>query len=154
MGSPETRPHRADSLERGIQVSPLLWLSAGEGEYVFWGVGERDCAQREGGKSSLGFGPAVAEAWTVPLPDYVADPLEVYVNGVPQRPGTDYAVRGRVLEFTKPLAQEGRLGFIRWASIFLGIAGTYRKHDSVDVIYELGGRRQVAAGLPVVPPDD
>ena len=131
-----------------------MWLSAGEGEYVFWGVGERDCAQREGGKSSLGFGPAVAEAWTVPLPDYVADPLEVYVNGVPQRPGTDYAVRGRVLEFPKPLAQEGRLGFIRWASMFLGIAGTYRKHDSVDVIYEAGGRRHVAAGLPVVAPRD
>ena len=116
------------------------------------GVGERDGAQREGGKTSLGFGPAVAEAWTVPLPDYVPEPLQVYVNGVQQTPGTDYVVRGRLLEFTKPLAQEGRLGFIRWASIFLGIAGTYRKHDSVDVIYEAGGRRQVAAGLPVVPP--
>lgn len=74
------------------------------------------------------------------------------MNGVPQTPGTDYIVRGRVLEFRKPLAQEGRLGFIRWASIFLGVAGTYRKHDSVDVIYEAGGSRQVAAGLPVVPP--
>jgi hypothetical protein len=94
----------------------------------------------------------VAEAWTVPLPDYVANPLEVYVNGVRQTSGTDYVLCGRVLEFRKPLAQEGRLGFIRWASIFLGIAGTYRKHDSVDVIYESGGRRQVAAGLPVVPP--
>ena len=152
MGSPETRPHRGDSLERGIQVSARLWLSAREGEYVFWGVDERDCAQREGGKTGLGFSPLVAEAWTVPLPAYVAEPLEVYMNGVPQTPGTDYVVRGRVLEFTKPLAQEGRLGFIRWASIFLGIAGTYRKHDSVDVIYEAGGRRQVAAGLPVVPP--
>ena len=129
-------------------------MSAREGEYVFWGVRERDCAQREGGKTSLGFGPAVAEAWTVPLPDYVADPLEVYVNGVRQTPGADYVVRGRVLEFPKPLAQEGRLGFIRWASMFLGIAGTYRKHDSVDVIYEAGGRRHVAAGLPVVAPRD
>jgi hypothetical protein len=95
----------------------------------------------------------VAEAWTVPLPDYVAKPFEVYLNGVLQTPGNDYVVRGRVLEFTKPLAQEGRLGLIRWASIFFGIAGTYRKHDSVDVIYEAGGRRQVAAGLPVLAPD-
>ncbi|HYM64534.1 MAG TPA: hypothetical protein VES61_07630 [Gaiellaceae bacterium] len=95
----------------------------------------------------------MAEAWTVPLPDYVAKPLEVYVNGVLQTPANDYVLRGRVLEFTKPLAQEGKLGPIRWASIFLGIAGTYRKHDSVDVIYEAGGSRQVAAGLPVIPPD-
>lgn len=114
--------------------------------------GERDGAQREG-EDSLGFGASVAEAWTVPLPDYVAKPLEVYVNGVLQTPANDYVLRGRVLEFTKPLAQEGKLGPIRWASIFLGIAGTYRKHDSVDVIYEAGGSRQVAAGLPVIPPD-
>ena len=93
----------------------------------------------------------MAEAWTVPLPDYVAEPLEVYVNGVPQTPWTDYVVRGRVLEFTKPLAQEGRLGFIRWASIFLGIAGTYRQNDSVDVVYDTGSRRVVASGLPLIP---
>ncbi|MGI8606199.1 MAG: hypothetical protein ACR2L0_03450 [Gaiellaceae bacterium] len=95
----------------------------------------------------------MAEAWTVPLPDYVVEPLEVYVNGVLQTPATDYVLRGRVLEFAKPLAQEGRLGFIRWASIFLGVAGTYRKHDSVDVIFEAAGGRQVAPGLPVVPPE-
>jgi hypothetical protein len=115
-------------------------------------VAVRETVLSAGGKSSLGFGVAVAEAWTVPLPDYVAEPLEVYVNGVLQTPAEDYVMRGHVLEFTKPLAQEGRLGFIRWASIFLGIAGTYRKHDSVDVIYEAGGRRQVAAGLTVVAP--
>ncbi len=41
---------------------------------------------------------------------------------------------------------------LRWASIFLGVAGTYRKHDSVDVIYEVDGRRYVAANLRVVEP--
>ena len=29
----------------------------------------------------------------------------------------------------------------------LGIAGTYRKNDTVDIAYESGGRRQVATGL-------
>jgi hypothetical protein len=118
-----------------------------------FGVLARETVLSARGKGSLGFGASVAEAWTVPLPEYVAKPLEVYVNGVLQSPGTDYVVRGRVLEFAKPLAQEGRLGFIRWASIFLGIAGTYRKHDSVDVIFEVGGKRQVAASLPVVAPE-
>jgi hypothetical protein len=32
--------------------------------------------------------------------------------------------------------------------MFLGIAGTYRQNDTVDVIYEAGGRRLVASGLP------
>ncbi|HEY7196764.1 MAG TPA: hypothetical protein VH306_06240 [Gaiellaceae bacterium] len=94
----------------------------------------------------------MAEAWTVLLPDTVAEPFEVFVNGVPQRRGADYRVVGRELRFTRPLAQEGKLGWFRWTSIFLGVAGTYRKHDSVDVIYELGGRREVASNLPVVPP--
>jgi hypothetical protein len=94
----------------------------------------------------------VAEAWTVPLPPEVTEPFEVFVNGVPQERGRDFDLVGRSLAFTRPLAQEGRLGFLRWASMFLGVAGTYRKNDSVDVVYEAGGGRQVAAGLPIVPP--
>jgi hypothetical protein len=88
------------------------------------------------------------EASRVALPAAVAFPLEVYVNGVRQERGRDFDVRGRELVFTRPLAHEGRLGFVRWLSIFLGFAGTYRKHDSVDVVYEIGGKRLVAAGLP------
>jgi hypothetical protein len=83
----------------------------------------------------------------VVLPDAVAAPLDVYVNGVKQERGRDFELRGRELVFTRSLAQEGRLGFIRWLSIFLGFAGTYRKHDSVDVVYEVGGRRLVASDL-------
>lgn len=90
------------------------------------------------------------ESSRVALPDGVASPVEVYVNGVRQERGRDFHVRGRELVFTRPLAHEGRLGFVRWLSIFLGFAGTYRKHDSVDVVYEAGGRRLVAAGLPPV----
>ena len=88
------------------------------------------------------------EANRVALPAAVASPLEVYVNGVRQERGRDFDVRGRELVFNRSLAQEGRLGIVRWLSIFLGFAGTYRKHDSVDVVYEAGGRRLVASGLP------
>jgi hypothetical protein len=97
--------------------------------------------------------PAVAEAWTVPLPTDVTEPFEVFVNGVPQVRGVDFDVAGRTLRFRKPLAQEGRLGAVRWLSMFLGVAGTYRKNDSVDVVYQRGGRRTVAARLPIFPPD-
>lgn len=92
------------------------------------------------------------EAWIVPLPVSVQEPFEVFVNGVRQERDTDYSVRGRELRFDKPLAKEGRLGTFRWLSIFLGVAGTYRKNDSVDVVYEAGGRRTVISGLPIISP--
>jgi hypothetical protein len=92
------------------------------------------------------------DAWIVHLPADVVDPFEVYVNGVRQREGSDFEVVGRDLVFGRPLEKEGRLGFFRWASIFLGIAGTYRRNDVIDVVYERGGRRQVATDLPVSGP--
>jgi hypothetical protein len=83
----------------------------------------------------------------VELPSDVPEEFEVFINGVRQEPGSDYRVLGRALVFTRSLAQEGRLGPLRWASMFLGVAGTYRKHDTVDVVYERDGRRVVATGL-------
>jgi len=73
------------------------------------------------------------------------------VNGVPQVEGTDFDVVGSTLVFDRPLAREGRLGPWRWALIFFGIAGTYRKHDSVDVVFTLDGRRTVVSLAPVTP---
>jgi hypothetical protein len=77
----------------------------------------------------------------------------VFVNGVEQHEGDDFTIEGDYLVFNRSLAQEGRLGFWRWALIALGIAGTYRKHESVDVQYTLSGRPTVAAGLKVEPVD-
>ena len=81
----------------------------------------------------------------VELPSYIEGPLEVYVNGVPQQPGVDYEQLGRTIVFRKELAQEGKLGFWRWFSLFLGVAGTYRKNDTVDIVYTLHGKRTVAS---------
>ena len=78
------------------------------------------------------------------LPAHVGADFEVYVNGVPQQRGVDFDQRGRTLVFRHELAKEGRLGFWRWLSLFLGVAGTYRKNDTVDVVYTTGGRRAVA----------
>ncbi len=83
----------------------------------------------------------------VELPPDVPEEFEVYINGVLQEPGRDYRVQGRTLIFPRQLAQEGKLGATRWASMFLGVAGTYRKHESVDVVYRRDGQRTVATGL-------
>lgn len=85
----------------------------------------------------------------VDLPEEVDGPFEVFVNGVPQRAGVDFEQLGRRLVFRRELAREGKLGFWRWASMWLGVAGTYRKHDSVDVVYGSGGARRVVSLDPV-----
>ena len=51
------------------------------------------------------------------------------------------------------LPPEVKLGFWRWLSLFLGVAGTYRQDDSVDVVYQLRGRRAVASRLPIERPE-
>ncbi len=89
----------------------------------------------------------------VRLPSDVTRPFEVFVNGVPQREGEDYIVRDGALVFERPMKEEGKLGLMRWASITLGIAGSYKQNDSVDVAYERGGKKVVAAKLPVEPID-
>jgi hypothetical protein len=90
----------------------------------------------------------VDERSRIELPPGVGEEYEVYVNGVRQEPGRDFDRLGDELVFRRRLAREGRLGPIRWASMLLGIAGTYRKHETVDVIYDAGGRRTVATLEP------
>jgi hypothetical protein len=87
----------------------------------------------------------------VKLPTAVGDSYEVYVNGVRQEPGRDFDRLGDELVFRRQLAQEGRLGPMRWLSMLLGIAGTYRKHENVDIVYEVAGRRTVATVTPLQP---
>jgi hypothetical protein len=87
------------------------------------------------------------------LPPDVTRPFEVFVNGVPQEEGLDYELMGSVLLFERELRTEGRLGVWRWASILIGVAGTYRQNDSVDVAYRVSGRSVVATRLPLEPVD-
>lgn len=95
----------------------------------------------------------VIEQSRVELPPGVGTAFEVYVNGIRQQEGRDFVRHGTEIVFARSLAKEGRLGFWRWLSLFLGIAGTYRQNDSVDVVYAVGGRRTVATGLPIKSPD-
>jgi hypothetical protein len=83
----------------------------------------------------------------VRLPAEVQRPFEVYLNGVAQSEGSDYVVADGSLVFARRLEQE-QVGKGRWTSMFFGISGSYGKDDSVDVVYDAGGQRQVAARLP------
>ncbi len=86
----------------------------------------------------------------VVLPDHVRPPFEVFVNGVPQKEGDDYERIGSVILFNRVFAKEGKLGFWRWLSMFAGVAGTYRKNDSIDIAYTLNGRQLVSSLQPTL----
>jgi hypothetical protein len=85
----------------------------------------------------------------VELPSGVVEPFDVYVNGVPKRRGLDYELRGSTLYLADELTGEGRLGFWRWASLWLGVAGTYRRNDKVDVVK--GGHVFTLTPVPAEP---
>ena len=107
-------------------------------------VGRTSSLRRTGGWHST-------KVALVEVPPYVTGDFEVFLNAVPQVEGRDYRRDGRTLHFDRPLTKEGRLGTIRWLSMLLGVAGTYRQNDSVDIVYEHGGKRLVAPDLPIVP---
>jgi len=87
----------------------------------------------------------------VRLPKGVREPYTVFVNGVRQHEGSDYEVRGGVLEFDRSLVKEGRLSFGRW---FLGAwgIGTYNRNDTVDIAWEVDGQPRVAHALDIEKP--
>jgi hypothetical protein len=87
----------------------------------------------------------------VRLPRGAEAPIRVYVNGVLQAEGTDYRLgRGEVV-FSRPILKEEKLGGIRWLSMLIGVVGTYRKHERVDLEYSLGGQTRLASDVEVLP---
>jgi len=86
----------------------------------------------------------------VTLPQAVREPYEVYVNGVPQREGADYMVKGRTIMFERELRKD-KISKRRWLLGAWGV-GTYKQDDSVDVRYEAAdGSPRVAEGLEIEP---
>ncbi len=86
----------------------------------------------------------------VKLPEAVREPYEVYVNGVLQRDGIDYTVKGKTLMFDRELRKD-RISKRRWLLGAWGV-GTYKQDDSVDVRYEAAdGSPRVAEALEIEP---
>ena len=93
--------------------------------------------------------------WSVPLPAGAEPPYEVFVNGLPQREGEDYAVEGRWLRFSRALQPKVAMGFRRRISLLMGV-GVYNDltADVVDLQYRVGGGVRSESGLPIIPPQD
>jgi hypothetical protein len=86
----------------------------------------------------------------VKIPAGAQPPYVVYINGVEQREGLDYNVEGRELHFTRPIVKE-KMDTGRWLAMYLGLFGTYRKDEKVDIDFHRDGKKELVADLPIVP---
>ena len=84
------------------------------------------------------------------LPAGAEAPYVVYINGVEQSEGADYTVGAGEIVFTRPIIKE-KVGTGRWLAMYLGLFGTYRKNETIDLQFERGGKTELISDLPVEP---
>ena len=89
----------------------------------------------------------------VRLPAGAEPPFTVFINGVEQSQGADYEIEGGEVIFTRPIVKE-KIGTSRWLAMYLGLWGTYRTNETVDLQFHRGGKVELISDLPVVPYDD
>jgi hypothetical protein len=89
----------------------------------------------------------------VRLPRGASEPIRVHINGVEQIAGTDFEVRDGEIVFARPIVKE-TVTPTRWAAMYLGLFGTYRKNETVDIEYTLDGKTKLAADVDIVADSD
>lgn len=86
----------------------------------------------------------------IKLPARAEPPFTVFINGVEQSAGEDYSIEGREIVFSRPIVKE-KIGTSRWLAMYLGLWGTYRKNETVDLEFHRDGKVQLLSDLPIVP---
>jgi hypothetical protein len=86
----------------------------------------------------------------VRLPSGAERPIQVFVNGLQQTEGADYAIRGREIVFSRPLVKEKVSGG-RWIAMALGLFGSYGKNETVDVHFRRHGKIEVVSNAKILP---
>ncbi|MDX6609896.1 MAG: hypothetical protein QOF85_1821 [Solirubrobacterales bacterium] len=84
----------------------------------------------------------------VKLPAGAGAPYTVFINGVEQREGADYNVRAGEIVFTRQIVKE-KIGTGRWLAMYLGLFGTYRKNETIDLQFNRDGKIELVSDLPV-----
>jgi hypothetical protein len=85
----------------------------------------------------------------VRLPRGAEPPIVVYINGIEQAEGKDYDLDAEGVLFREPIIKEGKVSGLRWLSMAIGLFGSYKKNETVDVSYSLGGKIHHVTDLPV-----
>ena len=86
----------------------------------------------------------------VKLPRGAEPPFAVFVNGVEQSLGSDYQIEGGKIVFSRQIVKE-KVGAGRWLAMYLGLFGTYRKDETIDLQFTRGGKVELVSDLPVEP---
>ena len=84
----------------------------------------------------------------IKLPAGAEAPYAVFINGVQQEEGADYNLRAGEIVFTRSIVKE-KVGTGRWLAMYLGLFGTYRKNETVDLQFNRGGKVELVSDLPV-----
>ena len=86
----------------------------------------------------------------VKIPAGAEQPFTVFINGIEQKEGTDFNIEDGELHFTRPIVKE-KMDTGRWLAMYLGLFGTYRKDEKVDIHFKRAGKDELVADLPIVP---
>ena len=84
----------------------------------------------------------------VRLPRGAQEPIRVHINGVEQARGEVWDVREGHIVFSRPIIKE-QVSTGRWLAMYLGLFGSYRKNETVDVEYHLGGEPKLAPDVEI-----
>jgi len=84
----------------------------------------------------------------VKLPPGAEAPYAVFVNGVEQRQGNEYDLRAGEIVFRREIVKE-RVGAGRWLAMYLGLFGTYRKNETIDLQFQRNGKVELISDVEV-----
>lgn len=82
------------------------------------------------------------------LPAGAEAPYAVFVNGIEQREGVDYELRAGEIVFTREIVKE-KVGTGRWLAMYLGLFGTYRKNETIDLQFNRDGKVELVSDVGV-----
>jgi hypothetical protein len=85
----------------------------------------------------------------VKLPAGAEPPFTVFINGIEQPKGS-YRIEGGEILFGRPIVKE-KIGASRWIAMYLGLFGTYRKDETIDLQFSKGGKVELRSDLTVIP---
>jgi hypothetical protein len=86
----------------------------------------------------------------VKLPAGAEAPYVVFINGVEQKAGADYDIREGAIVFARQIIKE-KVGTGRWLAMYLGLFGTYRKNETIDLQFQRNGKIDLLSDLAVEP---
>jgi hypothetical protein len=84
----------------------------------------------------------------VRLPRGAEPPFTVFINGLEQREGEDYEVDSGEIAFNREIVKE-KVGTGRWLAMYLGLFGTYRKNETIDLQFIRNGKVELVSDLRV-----